>query len=373
MRILQLGKAYPPVNLGGVEVTIQLITEGLHQRGIYCDVLGVNDKFLSKREILKFGTIYRESLIIKAFSTLFSFKIIYRLFLLRSSYDIIHVHHPDPMSALALWIVRPNCKLVVHWHSDILKQKYLLKIYRPIQNWLLNRCNSIICTSNPYAENSEDLKYFSNKISIIPIGIDKSKLIVDQLKINKINQKFKNKKIVLAIGRMSYYKGYEYLVEASKYFNKDIKLIIIGEGELKNNIQEKVDKDNLSENIIFLGKVSDVIKNSYLQACDIFVLSSIFKTEAFGIVQLESMAFGKPIVSTMIPNSGVDWVNQNLISGLTVPIKDSKSIANAINLITQNPDLYIKLSIGAKNRFDSCFTQNIMSNKIINLYTEILQ
>jgi rhamnosyl/mannosyltransferase len=292
--------------------------------------------------------------------------------LIKDKYDIIHIHHPDPMSNLALWLIKPKGKYIVHWHSDILKQKYLMKIYRPLQTWLLKRSDAIICTSKPYADNSNDLKPFLDKISIIPIGIDKSKLLFDQSVVNSIKKRFKNKKIVLAIGRMSYYKGYHFLIEASKYFRPEVILLIIGEGELKNELEKKVIKEELCEKIIFLGKENDIIRNSYLYASDIFVLSSIFKTEAFAIVQLEAMAFGKPIVSTKIPGSGVDWVNQNMISGITIPVQNSLSIAKAVNLMVEDLNLYNQLSNNAMLRFKNNFTQKIMSNKIIKLYQQIL-
>jgi glycosyltransferase involved in cell wall biosynthesis len=373
MKILQLGKAYPPVNLGGVEVTIKLITEGLHKLGVECDVLGVNNKFVSHSEARKFGTIYREALIIKAFSTLFSIKLIYRLFLIKKKYDIIHIHHPDPMATFAIWLIKPKCKLIIHWHSDILRQKYLLKIFRPFQTWLLINCNAIICTSKSYADNSPDLRPYINKVTVIPIGIDNSKLIFDRNIVDQIKKRFFNKKIVLSIGRMSYYKGYGFLIEAVKYFNPNINLLIIGEGELKKELQEKVINENLSDQICFLGKVDDILRNSYLCASDVFVLSSIYKTEAFGIVQLEAMSFGKPIVSTKIPNSGVDWVNQNSISGLTVPICDPESIANAVNSIVENDELSFKLGKGSQDRFKSNFTQEIMIQSINKLYKDVLR
>lgn len=373
MKILQLGKAYPPANLGGVEVTIKLITEGLHKLGVKCDVLGVNNKYVSDNEVRNFGTIYREALIIKAFSTLFSIKLIYRLFIIRKNYDIVHIHHPDPMATFAIWLVRPKCKIIVHWHSDILRQKYLLKLFMPFQTWLLNNCNNIICTTKSYADNSTDLQSYNHKVTVIPIGIDSSKLKFDNDIVDEIKKKFHKKKIVLSIGRMSYYKGYEFLIEAVKFFKPEINLLIIGDGELKKNLEEKVEKEKLSNQIYFLGKVDDIVRNSYLYASDIFVLSSIYKTEAFGIVQLEAMSFAKPIVSTMIPNSGVDWVNQNFISGLTVPICDSLSIANAVNLIVENSDLRIKLGKGSHDRFKNNFTQEIMTQSIFNLYTDILR
>ena len=132
MKILQLGKAYPPVNLGGIETTIQLINEGLHLESIKCDVLGVNNKFKSEEYYLEHGIVYRCALLFKAFSTLFSFSLIVKLSKIHRNYDIIHIHHPDPMSALALWIANPSSKIILHWHSDILRQKYLLKIFFPI-------------------------------------------------------------------------------------------------------------------------------------------------------------------------------------------------------------------------------------------------
>lgn len=373
MRILQLGKAYPPANLGGVEVTIKLINEGLHKIGVNCDVLGVNDSFYSKKEVGPLGTIYRESLIVKAFSTLFSIKLIMRLYKIKNNYDIIHVHHPDPMSVFAIWVVRPKCKIVVHWHSDILRQKILLFFYKPFQNWILNKCDSIICTSKSYAINSMHLNSFIDKVSIIPIGIDRNSLEIHKPTIDQINNKFKDKKIVLSIGRMSYYKGFEYLIEAAKSFNSDVVLIIIGDGELKSKLEEKVQKYRLSEKVFFLGKVSNIERNCYLNLSKLFVLSSIYKTEAFGVVQLEAMAFGKPIVSTKIPNSGVDWVNKNLESGLTVQIRDSYAISSAVNLILNDNDLYLKLSKGASNRFLNKFTQAHMCNSIKFLYDNILE
>lgn len=373
MRILQLGKAYPPVNLGGVESTIQLINEGLHLKEILCDVLGVNNKFISEEQQLDYGVIYRSALLFKAFSTLFSFSLIVKLYKIHRNYDIIHMHHPDPMSALALWLVKPSSKIIVHWHSDILRQKYLLKLFFPIQKWLLNRSDCIITTSPNYALSSTHLNLFLNKIQIVPIGIDISKLNIDESKVNNILNFYSNKKIILAIGRMSYYKGYDYLINSVSNLNENCVLLIIGGGNenyIKKLLKNIPTKDK--SKIVLLGRLDDVDRNCYLAACDIFVLSSVYKTEAFGIVQVEAMALKKPVVSTEIPGSGVHWVNLNKISGLTVPIKNSKEIANAINSIIESPLLYKKLSDGAYQRFQSEFTQSEMVQKLIKIYNKIL-
>jgi len=371
MRILQLGKAYPPVNLGGVETTIQLITEGLHNRQIKCDVLGSNDNFKSIVDIKEFGQIYREGLLKKAFSTLFSIGLINRLRKIHKNYNIIHIHHPDPMSAIALWLVRPSSKIVLHWHSDILRQKNLLKIYRPVQSWLLKRSDVIIATSPNYAQGSADLAPYLNKVVVIPIGIDQSQLRSDGKMVDKIKETYFGKKIVLTIGRMSYYKGYEYLIEAAGLLKGDVVLLVIGNGELEEELRSKARYLIDTGKIVFLGKVGDLERNCYLQACDLFVLSSILKTEAFAIVQIEAMALGKPVVSTEIPGSGVHWVNLNGASGITVPIKDSQRFASAITEIIENKELYGLLSVGAKNRFKQKFTQEVMIDSLLDLYAKI--
>ena len=371
MRILQLGKAYPPVNLGGVESTIQLINEGLHKEKIKCDVLGVNYKFESVEEKLHFGSIFRSSLIIKLFSTLLSLSLIFKLNKIKNNYDVIHIHHPDPMSAVALWFSNSSTKVVLHWHSDILKQRFLLKLFNPIQTWLLNRADVIIATSLNYAEGSSVLLPFKNKIKIVPIGLDNSKLCIDPFKVNQILERYKNHKIILSIGRMSYYKGYEYLIDSVRLIKEDCKILIIGGGKLSEKLKASIPSEHLGK-IEFLGNLNDLDRNCYLAACDIFVLSSIYKTEAFAIAQVEAMYFGKPIISTEIPGSGVHWVNLNNISGLTIPIKDSKSLAIAINKIVDDSKLYNRLAKGAFNRYQTQFTQELMIRRLICLYKELL-
>ena len=171
---------------------------------------------------------------------------------------------------------------------------------------------------------------------------------------------------------MSYYKGYDYLIDSVSKFNENCVLLIIGGGN--ENYIKKLLKNipiNIKSKIVLLGRLNDIDRNCYLAACDIFVLSSVYKTEAFGIVQVEAMALKKPVVSTEIPGSGVHWVNLNNISGLTVPIKNSNEIANAINSIVESSLLYNKLSDGAYQRFQSEFTQRVMVQKLIKIYDKI--
>lgn len=369
MKVLQLGKAYPPVNMGGVELVIKFITEGLGNKGITCDALGVNDSYKCVIENLTmYSTVYREKLLIKKFSTLFSLHLISRLSKIASTYNIIHIHHPDPMSALALFIVNPKCKVVLHWHSDIIKQKLSYVLYRPIEKWLLKRSDLIICTSAKYLEESKVLKPFIAKSKVIPIGVESMDTKENDKLADEIKKKSKGKFIALSIGRFNYYKGFNYLIDAFKLLDSNYLLYIIGNGEEFVKIEQQIKNANLSDRVVLLGFKEDIIKNAYLKACDVFILPSIYKSEAYGIVQIEAMAFGKPVISTRIPGSGVDWVNQDGESGFTVPIKNHISIASKIKLLKEDPKLYAKIANGSLNRYQTRFTIQIMIDSLIKEY-----
>ena len=372
MKILQVGKAYPPVNLGGVEVVIQLLTEGLNMKKYDCDALGVNDSYTFKAELGKYGGIvFRTKLLFKAFSTLFSFQLITELGRIKSNYDIIHIHSPDPMAAIALFICKPSCKVVLHWHSDILKQKILLFFYKPILWWLINRADLILATSPPYIEGSKYLTKSKFKTQVLPIGLNVEKIDVPIEIDRDYKRKFGNKKIIFSLGRLAYYKGFEYLILSAKFLAEDCIILIAGEGSEYERLNSIIIENYLTDKVILMGKVSDYQKAWLFENCFVFALSSIFKTEAYAIVQVEAMAYGKPIVSTRIEGSGVDWVNLDNYSGITVPTKDPESLGNAIKKILNDPGLCKEFSRNALKRYNQMFTYEVMIQKLIASYNEL--
>lgn len=373
MKILQLGKAYPPANLGGVEVVIQLLTEGLNDEedGYVCDSLGVNDRYSYKEDYYKNGIIYRTKLIVKKFSTLFSVQIISRLRKIHKEYDIIHIHSPDPMSAIALWLVNPKSKVVLHWHSDILRQKKLLFFYKPLLDWLLRKSVLILATSPNYIDGSEQLREFVHKCKVLPIGVD---VVNDKSKNSAIMNKFSSfegKNIIFSLGRLAYYKGFRYLVECGKFLKEHEIIVIAGDGEEKELLLEIIKREKLENKVFLVGKVSQEEKDYLFKKAKLFVLSSIYKTEAYAIVQVEALAYGLPIVSTKIEGSGVDFVNQNNVSGLVVPICDSLAISNAIYKIIENEELYNSFSENAINRYEINFTRGKMIKKLLKYYNNL--
>lgn len=371
MKILHIGKFYPPY-FGGIEKVNYDIVEGLNTKGIQTDVLCSNHIKGDTFSEISYK-IYRTHTLKVIASTPLSFNLIKTLNKIQNNYDIIHVHLPNPMANLAVFLIRSKAKIILHWHSDIIKQKKLLKLYSPLQTWLLKRADKIVITTPTYLEGSDTLKKYENKIVCIPIGIDSKELFIDQNTLNSLKNKYKGYKIIFSLGRLVYYKGFEYLIETVKSLPNDIIILIAGIGELKEKLQEHISKHNLQDRVKLLGKIPFEELGAYYQLCDIFCLPSTERSEAFGVVQIEAMAFGKPVISTSIKGSGVDWVNLNNVSGIIVPPKDTNRLAEAIMELLTDEKKYQLLSIGAKKRYEEVFTKDKMVDSFKSLYLEILE
>lgn len=364
MKVLQLGKFYPI--RGGVEKVMWDLTQGLREKGVECDMLCAKLDEDPVEEEDK-GKVMPVRALAKKAGTMIAPQMISRLRKICNGYDIIHIHHPDPMAALALWLSGYKGHVILHWHSDILSQKALKFFYKPLQNWLIRRAERIIGTTPVYLRESPDLRGSSHKHIAVPIGIKPLKKVGKE-EIENIRKKYEGKKIILSVGRLIPYKGYEYLVEAARYLSDDFIILIGGDGPLKKQIQDQIAREGLENNVLLLGYLSKETLPLLFAASDVFVLSSVMKTEAFGIVQIEAMSAGKPVVATRIPESGVSWVNEDGVSGINVDPCDAKALAEAIESILQDYDRY---SEGAKARFMENFTEELMIERIIKIYESI--
>lgn len=372
MKILQLGKFYPIK--GGVEKVMYDLLIGLSQRSITCDMLCASSEILSTNNQItpnKFSEIFVEPSINEIAKTKISPALISKLRKICSNYDIIHLHHPDPMSALALFLSGYRGKVILHWHSDILAQKVLLRFYKPLQTWILKRADLILTTSPNYLEQSKYLTKYKKKSDILPIGISDISKDYNVGKSEHIKQQYKDKKIIFSLGRLVTYKGFEYLIYAAEYLPEDYVILIGGEGPLKQHLQDIINQKQLNSKVCLLGYLDDVDVFSYYKACDLYCLSSIEKTEAFAIVQIEAMSFSKPIVATEIFGSGVSWVNKNGYSGINVPPKNSQKLSLAIIEILQNKDRYDKYCNNARQRYLEFFNIKSMIDNVLVLYNSI--
>ena len=366
MKVLQLGKFYPI--RGGVEKVMWDLTCGLSARGIDCDMLCAE---LDRDEVIhlnEHGRVICLKAWMKKAATMIAPKMISWLRKHKGEYDIIHVHHPDPMACLALRLSGYKGRVILHWHSDILKQKFLLRFYAPLQRWLIRRADTIIGTTPVYLKESPYLKNVQDKTVAVPIGIEP--VSYDPKLAEEWKQRYPGKKLVVSIGRLVPYKGYTYLIQACRHLGEEYLVLVVGDGPLMDNLTGEVQDYGVKDRIKFLGYVEDNEMHALLAACDLFVMSSVMKTEAFGIVQIEAMSLGKPVIATKIPESGVSWVNADCVSGINVPIKDDKALAEAIRRICTDPDLRKAYAEGAKDRFETNFTLNGMIERTIKIYTD---
>ncbi|BDB66145.1 glycosyl transferase family 1 [Helicobacter cinaedi] len=367
-KILQLGKFYPP-DIGGIENVMQDICIGINARGLVCDVLCSNSSYAFSYEIVGSARIYRTKSFGKLASTSITPQMIFTLQKLIKAYDIIHLHLPDPMANLALFLSNTQDKIIiVHWHSDIIKQKYLLKLYVPLQNWLLQRADYIIGTSPKYIAESPFLQPYRDKCVSIPIGIDDiaPSPLESTLPQHPAQSKKGEKKVIFALGRLVAYKGFEYAIEAMTLLPQYC-LHIGGTGELQHKLQQKINTLGLQDRVKLIGTLSHQERTQQFRNAHIFILPSITKNEAFGIVQIEAMSQGLPVVSCSIDGSGVDYVNAHNVSGLVVPPRDPVAIAEAVIAIDRD---YERFSHNARARFIEYFTIDTMLDSIYTLYTQ---
>lgn len=370
-KVLQLSKFYPPY-WGGIESVTFEITEGVNAHGIKCDVLVANNTNITSEEVFNKGyTVWRAANWAKVFSTSIAPSLVGLLNKVKDNYDVIHVHFPDPLTAFALFLVRPKAHLVVHWHSDIIKQSFLLKFYLPLQNTILRRASIIIGTSPKYISESKQLKNFLFKSIAIPLGSTINLLNYDA-KYNELVQQFEGKTVLFALGRLVYYKGFEYLIDAATLLPNNFVVLIGGEGPLEEKLKRDIVEKGLINKVILLGRIGDEDLAAYFKICRIFCFPSTHASEAFGVSQIEAMSFAKPVIATNIPNSGVSWVNENGVSGINVPICNSNELATAIVKIDSDSNLYEKLSKGALNRYQSYFTPEKMVTSVLNTYESLL-
>lgn len=380
MKILQLGKFYPI--RGGVEKVMWALTFALAERGIACDMLcamlredsfDVDHVALSEEtpeaRVINLGPENRiicVPALAKKAKTMLSPAMVRWLRRHASEYDIIHIHHPDPMAALALRLSGYKGRVILHWHSDIVSQKILLTFFRPLQSWLVRRASLIIGTTPVYLRESPALKDVQDKTACVPIGIEP--VYYDSREAEEFRATMPGKTLVFALGRLVPYKGFNTLVEAAKYLSDEYEVLIGGSGPLRDSLQKQIEDEGLKEKVHLLGYVENWELPVLFGACDVYVMSSQMKTEAFGIVQIEAMSCGKPVVATTIPQSGVSWVNQDGFSGLNVPPGDPRALADAIQAICSDPDVYMQFAAGAMERFETYFTSRVMIDKIIHIY-----
>lgn len=367
VRVLQINKFYYP-KIGGIEKVVRQVSESLvDEERIDSVVLccqtegGRNEEVINEVRVFRAGNI----------KTVWGLPLSLDFFNLFSrearEADIIDIHHPFPLADIALFFFKPKAKIVVHYHSDIVRQKLAAFFIRPLIFNTLKRAEKIIVSNPNVLRNSSYLRAFRSKSSIIPFGVNPRRFgEFRESQVSALKRKYGD--FVLFVGRLSYYKGITYLLRAMR--TVEANLVIVGSGEKRRELEKLSIGLGVSERVHFLGWVSKRRLISLYNACSVFVLPSIYKSEAFGIVLIEAMSCGKPVISTEL-GTGTSWINQNEETGLVVPPKNPDALASALNAVWKDKKKAREMGVKARQRVSEKFTLGKMMARHIKLYKNL--
>lgn len=365
MKVLQVGKFSPDYS-GGVEISFFGLAERLAD---HCevDIVCSSVDRSAHTESLGEATCY----CLPTWLTIFSTPITPALvgFLRRArDYDVISIAFQNPMAVVAYLLARPPGKLVVWWHHDIVRQRLMGFLFQPLLNLILKRADVIVATSAAYAASSAVLSRFQAKVEVIPLGIDLEPWgRPDHIEKGRAIRRTEGGPLVVFVGRHVYYKGLRYLLEALP--GLDVRLLAIGRGPLEGELKDLSIRLGVTDRVRFLDVPSGEPVAPYFHAADLFVLPSSHRTEAFGLVLLEAMACGKPVVTTEL-GTGTSYVCQDGITGRVVPPQDPAALHRAIASLLADPATSRAMGEAGKKRA-SGFGADVMAAAFLGLYRRL--
>jgi glycosyltransferase involved in cell wall biosynthesis len=380
VKILHLYKDYFPV-LGGIENHIRMLAEAQAARGHEVSVLVTSRDRRTHVETINRVRVTFAARLATVSSAPISLELFARLAAERA--DVVHLQFPYPWGELANYWFGHAHKTVLTYQSDIVRQRYLRVLYTPLMQRVLRRADAIIATSPNYVMTSPVLSRWRQKCLVVPLGIDPSpysrppKPLPASLPSASLRGsstwkggEWEGEGVLLFVGRLRYYKGLNYLLRAMREL-PEARLVVVGTGPMERKWKNLARELGLVKRVHFAGEVSDADLPAYYAACDVFVLPCSERSEAFGMVQLEAMAAGKPVVSCDV-GTGVAWVNQNEVTGLVVPPRDPAALANAIRRLLANKELREKLGASGRVRVQEEFTIEKMVEGVMRVYEQAI-
>ena len=367
MRILHFYKTALPDTIGGVEQVIDQIIKGTQRLGIDAEVLSLTTG-LSPRttEINGYKSHYARRDFQLA-STGFSVSVIRRFAQLVKGVDVVHYHFPWPFMDVVHFATQIKNPAIVTYHSDIIRQKCLLRLYHPLKNQFLKSMDRIVATSPNYLKSSATLNRLQDKVSVIPIGLDKATYPQPTQSCLQDWRERIGSKFFLFIGALRYYKGLHILLETAQ--GMDCPIVIVGAGPVESELKIQVAARGL-RNIHFMGFLPDESKVALLMLCYAVVFPSHLRSEAFGVALLEGAMYGKPLISSEI-GTGTTFINIEGETGMVVPPNDPVALREAMRYLWDHPDHAAEMGRRAEERYWKYFTSDQMSSEYVRLYREL--
>ena len=370
MKVLHVFKTYYPDTYGGIEEVIYQLATQSPKIGIQAEVFTLsktangllNDDYDGHR-------VHRVKQNFELASTTFSVSAFSYFQKIAKDFDLIHYHFPWPVMDLMHFFADHGKPSVVTYHSDIIKQKFLLQFYKPFQRQFLKQVQAIVATSPNYVKSSPVLRKYKDKLAVIPIGIDPIPLSDSIRERIKFWKTVLSERFFLFIGALRYYKGLDILIEAAAMAPYSI--VIAGSGFEEARLKALVKEKQLS-NVIFAGAVSQDDKYAllYLSYCCVF--PSFTRTEAYGIVLVEASMYGKPMITCEI-GTGTSYINQDTKTGIVVPPRNAVAFARAMEQLWNQPELAKQYGQNARERYEHHFTAEKMTYRYAELYTRCLE
>ncbi len=389
-RSLHLGKFFPPFS-GGIEKFLAELMTEQQQRGTTVAAIVHDHQSRLKRFFTPIISETRQNLLVyrvpcygrllyAPVSPQFPFWL--QGTLQQFKPDLLHLHLPNTSAFFALLLAQARkIPWVIHWHADVIstiddRLSYAYPFYRPFEQRLLAHASAIIVTSPPYLETSIALRNWHHKCHIVPLGLSLTRSSEPTSETlswaeQQWNSKNSEKLRVLSVGRLTYYKGHDVLIQAMTHLSS-VQTLIVGEGEQRTDLENLMVESNVAQKVRLLGYCSNEQLVALFATCDCFCLTSVERTEAFGMVLLEAMRYAKPIIASDIPGSGVTWVVQDHVTGIFVPPQNPLVLAQTLQKFFESPELRSRLGkSGAQRLFEQLSIEQV-TIAIEEIYRKIL-
>jgi rhamnosyl/mannosyltransferase len=368
MKVVHVYKDYAPV-VGGIENHVRLLAESQAAQGLDVTVLVTNLQGGTTVSRERGVRVIRAARLATLASTPLSLALLRQLRGIEA--DIAHLHFPYPLGEVAQLLMGRSRRLVISYHSDIVRQKTLLRAYRPVMERLLARADRILVATPQYLASSPTLASLKNKCVVLPYGIDQrpfQALHGANPTVRALRERYGPGPILLFVGVLRYYKGLSYLLDAMRQI--EARLVIVGLGPMYGPLREQVAALGIADKVSFAGAVADADLPAIYRAADLFVLPACERSEAFGLVLVEALASGLPLVTTEL-GTGTSYVNRDGETGLVVAPRDSQALARVIGALLADRALRARLAQGAV-AWAPHFRAEGMVSDIITLYSELL-
>ncbi len=370
MRVLHVYRTFFPDTQGGLEEVIRQICLNADPHGVESRVFALSrDPRPAQLEVDDIAVV-RVKQTFEIASCGFCFGGILEFKRQAAWADIIHYHFPWPFADLMHMLVRPGKPSVLTYHSDIVRQKTLQILYKPLMDRFLEQVTRIVATSPNYYATSDVLSRFSEKVDIIPIGIEEDSypsLRANPVALEAARAEY-GEGFFLFVGVLRYYKGLHILLDAIKDAN--YKVVIVGSGPVEQELRQQAQVLGL-ENVVFGGYVTDDIKMALFELSRGVVFPSYLRSEAFGVTLLEGAMSSKPLISAEV-GSGTSHINIHEHTGLVVTPGCPQSLREAMDQLYYNPNRAVEMGAHARLRYEELFTGKTMGVQYVEVYHQLL-